>query len=112
VQALALLKLLEQKGLGVFCAPNGQAGVSMAKQYKPDLIILDIRMPGMDGLEACRRLKQDPRTNGIPVVLLTAHSEPEFLREGLEQGAVDFIPKDDFSEVVLLETLKQLGIIP
>jgi CheY-like chemotaxis protein len=111
VQALALLKLLEQNGLGVLCAPNGQAGLSMARQYVPDLIILDIRMPGMDGLEACRRLKQDPRTTDIPIVLFTAHSEPEFLREGLERGAVDFIPKDDFSEVVLLETLKQLNII-
>ncbi len=112
VQAFALVKLLEREGLSVLCAPNGVAGLEMARQSVPDLIVLDIHMPEMDGLEACRRLKQDAATAAIPVVLLTAYSEPIALREGLEGGAVDFIPKDAFSDVVLLETLRQLGILP
>jgi len=111
VQALTLIKLLEKQGLGVLCAPNGKSGLSMARQYLPDLIILDIQMPEMNGFEVCRCLKQDPETVDIPIVLLTAHAHPEMLREGLEGGAVDFIPKDAFSDLVLLETLRQLKFI-
>jgi CheY-like chemotaxis protein len=68
-------------------------------------------MPEMDGLEACRRLREDSNTAAIPVVLLTAHTESAALRAGLEGGATDFIPKDAFSDVVLLETLRQLNIL-
>lgn len=111
VQALALVKLLERENLNVLCASNGQAGISMARCYLPDLIILDIQMPEMDGLEACRYLKRDPKTLDIPIILYTEHNEPDMLKAGLEQGVVDFIPKDAFSDIVLLETLKQLNII-
>ena len=112
VQALSLLKLLERQGLNVICAPNGVAGLELAHKNLPDVIILDIHMPEMDGLEACRRLKQEKNTNTIPVVLLTAHTETEAFRAGVEGGAVDFIPKDAFSDVVLLATLRQLSILP
>lgn len=112
VQALSLLKLLEKQGLNVICAPNGIAGLELARKHHPDVIVLDIHMPEMDGLEACRRLKQYQDTSAIPVVLFTAHTEPESLRAGMEGGAVDFIPKDAFSDVVLLATLRQLSILP
>ncbi len=112
LQALALQQLLEEKGLVVLRAPNGRVGVSMAKQYLPNAIILDIQMPEMGGLGACRRLRQDPATSGIPIVMLTAFSEPATLVQGLEYGAVDFIPKDAYSDRVLLETLRQLHILP
>ncbi len=112
VQALALTKVLEQQGLDVVRASNGVLGVSMARGYQPDLIILDIQMPEMDGLEVCRCLKGDPETAAIPIILFTAHAEPEMLKTGFEQGAVDFIPKDAFSDIVLLETLRQLKILP
>ena len=111
VQALALRQLLEQKGLQVVRAMDGQGGITMAEQYLPDAIILDIQMPVMDGLEACRRLKQNPKTKDIPVVMLTAHGEPSMLMRGLGLGAVDFIPKDAFSDIVLIETLRQLHIL-
>ena len=110
VQALALQQLLEQKGLKVLRALNGRTGVAMAEQYAPDAIVLDIQMPEMDGLEACRRLQQNPQTSHIPIVMLTAHAEPEVLAQGLDLGAVDFIPKDAFSDKVLLETLRQLKV--
>ncbi len=112
VQALALVKLLEREGLNVLCAANGQSGLSMARCYIPDLIILDVQMPEMDGLEACHLLKQDPKTKKIPVILFTAHTEPEILKSGLDEGAVDYIPKDAFSDIVLLETLRQLNFLP
>ena len=112
VQALTLLRLLEKQGLNVICAPNGVAGLELAQKHLPDVVVLDIHMPEMDGLEACRRLKQDKNTSAIPVVLFTAHTEAEAFRAGLDGGAVDFIPKDAFSDAVLLATLRQLSILP
>ena len=111
VQALALQQLLEQKGITVLRAPDGRLGVAMAEQHLPDVVILDIMMPEMDGLEACRRLKQNPRTSHLPIVMLTAHSGSDMILQGLDLGAVDFIPKDAFSDKVLLETLRQLHIL-
>ena len=111
VQALALVELLQREGMEVLCAPNGRSGLLLAERYLPDIIVLDVQMPEMDGLEACRQLKGNPHTANIPIVLLTAHSEPHVLKEGFEGGAVDFIPKDAFSGVVLLETLRQLDIL-
>lgn len=111
VQALAIVKRLEAEGLSVIYAPNGRAGVSRAMSYQPAAIVLDVEMPEMNGLEACRLLKQDPKTAQIPIVILTAHSDIETLGEGLDKGAIDFIPKDAFSESVLVETLRQLGIL-
>ncbi len=111
VQAMALQKLLEGQGLRVICAPNGRVGVEMAERWKPDAIILDIKMPDMDGFEVCRRLQGNPQTSHIPVVMLTVYSEPPMLRQSIYLGAVDFIPKDDFANAVLLETLRQLKVL-
>lgn len=110
VQTLVLKRLLERRGLKVLCAYDGLEGVASAREFLPDLIILDIQMPEMSGLEACNVIKRDPRTHDIPVIILTAHAQPEMLREGLGSGAIDFIPKDAFSEMVLLKTLDQLGV--
>ena len=111
VQAFAMIQLLEQHGLNVLCAADGMTGVAIAQKSNPDLIILDIQMPGMDGLEACHLIKQDPTLENVPVIFLTAHSEPEKLRQGLGEGAVDFIPKDAFSDLVLVRTLAELELI-
>jgi two-component system cell cycle response regulator len=111
VQALSASQLLEDKGLNTICAVNGEAGLDMARQNLPDAILLDIQMPGMDGLEVCRRLQADPKTSGIPIILLTSQDNPETLRRGFDGGAVDFIPKDAFYGTILIETLRQLEII-
>ncbi len=111
VQALALTRLLEGYGLDVLCASNGQSGVAMARSYLPDLIILDVQMPEMNGLEACQQIKADPLTGNLPVILFTAHDSIDIMKMGLDQGAVDFIPKDAFSDVVLIETLRQLHLV-
>ena len=110
-QALALGQILEQEGVQVLWAPDGHIGVMMARQHCPDVIVLDIEMPEMNGLEACRRLKQNTLTEDIPVVMLTVRDEATTAVKGLDLGAVDFIPKDAFSNVVLIETLRQLGIL-
>ncbi|MBN1890936.1 MAG: response regulator [Thermoflexales bacterium] len=112
VQRLVLSDLLEQEGARVLCAAEGSTGVSMAQQHQPDAIVLDLEMPGMGGLEACRVLKDNPQTASIPVVVLTAYADRiDAILQGFSLGAIDFIPKDAFSEKVLLETLRQLGVL-
>lgn len=110
-QALALQQVLEQEGLQVLWASDGRIGVAMAQQQIPDVIVLDIEMPEMNGFEACRHLKENARTSSIPIVMLTVHADPTALMQGIDLGAIDFIPKDAFSESVLVETLRQLHIL-
>ncbi len=110
-QALRLQAVLEQEGLKVLCAFNGHAGLSMAQQYAPDVIVLDIEMPGMNGFEACKRLKNNAKTAEIPIVMLTRRDDVATLLQVLDLGAIDFIPKDVFSDATLLETLRQLCIL-
>jgi CheY-like chemotaxis protein len=111
-QALALKHLLKEQGLQVLWAPDGQAGVTLAQQHGPDVIVLDVEMPRMGGFEACRCLKDDVRTADIPIVMLTVRDDAATALRGIDLGAVDFIPKDAFSGSVLLETLRQLQILP
>ncbi len=111
-QALALEHLLKEEGLQVLWAPDGQAGVTMAQQHLPDIIVLDVEMPKMGGFEACRCLKEDPRMANIPIVMLTVRDDATTALRGMDLGAVDFIPKDAFSGPVLVETLRQLRILP
>jgi len=111
-QALALESLLIAEGLQVLWAPDGKTGVLKAQQLVPDVIVLSIETPDIDGFETCRRLKENVRTGGIPVVMLSVHDDAVTVTHGIDLGAVDFIPKDAFSGTVLLETLRQLQILP
>lgn len=74
-------------------APNGQRALELARQSRPDLILLDIMMPGMDGYEVCRQLKADPATAPIPIIFITAKSDETDETFGFELGAVDYITK-------------------
>ena len=74
-------------------AASGPAGLAMAQASPPDLILLDIMMPGMDGMETCRRFKADPRLAAVPVIFITALTETEAEVEGLSLGAADFLHK-------------------
>ncbi len=84
----------------MLCATNGKDALKLAASSVPDLILLDIMMPDMDGYEVCRQLKSDDRTKNIPVIFLTAKNEEEDEVKGLELGAVDYISKP-FSSVIL-----------
>ena len=91
------VKLLEAKLMSeyysVLTASNGFEAIEVARAEQPDLILLDVMMPKMDGFEACKRLKSDPMTAHIPVVMVTALDQPTDRVRGLEVGADDFLTK-------------------
>jgi two-component system phosphate regulon response regulator PhoB len=96
---------LSKEGYRVTCAASGEAAVKTAKTGRPDLILLDLLLPGIDGLEVCRRLKSEPQTRDIPIIMLTAKGEEVDVVTGLELGADDYVPKP-FSPRVLLARIK------
>jgi putative two-component system response regulator len=89
----ALAQALEPLGYEVWQAVDGPTALLLAKEHQPDVILLDIRMPGMDGFEVCKRLRADPETQLLPVVLLTAWDAREAKLQALEAGATDFLTK-------------------
>ena len=95
------------EGFEVISAQNGEEAIEKARREQPDLIILDIMMPKIDGYEACRILKANPLTKNIPVVLLTAKGRDIDKRLGMEVGATDYIVKP-FSPNKLVERIHQL----
>lgn len=84
---------LEKAGYEVVTALSGQAAVAQARETDPDLVILDIAMPGMTGWEVLERIEADPATAGVPVIMLTALSAEADVIRGLEEGAIDYITK-------------------
>ncbi len=84
----------------VFIATTGEQALALCASKHPDLVLLDIEMPGMDGYEVCRRLKADVATRDIPVIFVTAHSDESAETQGLDVGAVDFISKPINPKVV------------
>jgi len=83
----------------------------MARQLLPDLIVLDLQMPDMNGFQVCRELKETPNTAQIPIIMLTRHDDTEAVVLSMQIGIVDYIPKDAFADAVLVETLRQMGLI-
>ena len=85
--------MLREAGYSIMPATNGAAALQRVQKKLPDLILLDLMMPEMDGLEVCRRLKADPAAQSIPIIFLTASNEMSHLVQGLEAGAVDYVTK-------------------
>lgn len=92
---------LENEGYEVVTAYDGKTGVAKATTEMPDLILLDVMMPEMTGIEVCKILKQDTETAEIPIIMVTAKSGAEDAKEGLEAGAFDYIKKP-FEKIELL----------
>jgi len=88
-----LCRTLEDNGYDPLVAKNGETALSIVRKGGPELILLDIMMPGIDGYEVCRQLKEDPATRDIPVIFLSALSETKDKIRGLDLGAVDYISK-------------------
>jgi len=98
---------LAKEGYRVETAITGEEGLKLARSEKPDLILLDLMLPGMDGLEVCRALKSHAETQSVPIVMVTAKGEEADIVSGLELGADDYVTKP-FSSKVLIARLRSV----
>ena len=98
---------LSKAGHAITCASTGEDALTLARKQPPDLIVLDLMLPGIDGMEVCRRLKADSKTRDIPIIMLTAKTEEADVISGLDRGADDYITKP-FSPRVLAARVKSL----
>lgn len=98
----------EQQGFRVSVADNGEDGLADAKRKKPDIILLDVLLPRVDGFEVLAELKRDKLTASIPVVLLTNLGQKEDITKGLERGAVDYLIKAHFKPSETVAVVKRV----
>lgn len=107
-QVLGLLRLnFEMEGYDVSCAADGTEALEVVARDNPDLVVCDIMMPGIDGLEVVRRLRADPATADLPVVVLSAKAMRSDLRAGMEAGADEYVTKP-FDPVELIDVVGRL----
>ena len=105
-----LLETLEPVGYSVSVAPSGEVALRVAKANPPDLVLLDVMMPGMNGYETCAQLHAHPATGETPVIFVTAKSDLADMIEGFEAGGVDYITKPVQTEEVLIRVRTHLKI--
>ncbi len=105
-----LFEYLNALGFRILIAENGEEALTHTERGRPDIILLDIVMPGMDGFETCRRLKENERTKDIPVIFMTALSDTSKKIKGFEQGAVDYVTKPFNQEEVMARIATHLTI--
>ena len=103
-----LCALLESEGYKIFMAPDGPTALRIAERTTPDLILLDVMMPGMNGYEVCRRLKQEDKTRETPVIFITAETDTSAVVQGFQVGGVDYIPKPFRDAEVLVRVRNNL----
>ncbi|MES2692756.1 MAG: response regulator [Verrucomicrobiota bacterium] len=106
-----LKRKLEREGIRIITAYNGLEALEAVKRDRPDLILLDVMMPDMDGIEVCQRLQANPDTHGIPVIFITARTAKESKLEGLGVGAVDYITKPIDLDETLARVQTQLRFV-
>jgi CheY-like chemotaxis protein len=107
IQIELIRKHLEPIGYVILVARNGEEGIRLAQKEKPDLILMDMIMPGMHGLEATIKLKENPLTESIPIMALTIMSSPKFVQECYRAGIVGYLKKP-FDLRVLLESVERV----
>ncbi|MEB3161458.1 MAG: EAL domain-containing protein [Synechocystis sp.] len=105
-----LSKLMQQLGWQVISAMNGEEGIEQVEKISPTLILLDILMPGIDGFEVCRLLKNNPKTQHIPIIFLSALTDSDSIVRGLDVGAVDYIHKPFKQEEVIARLNLQIKL--
>jgi two-component system, OmpR family, alkaline phosphatase synthesis response regulator PhoP len=98
---------LRKEGYQTITAANGEEGLEKIRKNSPDIIILDLMLPGIDGFDVCRQLKTDKKTNTIPILMLTAKSEDTDIVTGLELGADDYVTKP-FSPKVIIARIRAI----
>lgn len=103
-EAHVLKSMLEKNGFEVETAENGTEGIERAREVQPDLILMDVVMPGLNGFQATRQLTKDPQTSNIPVIIVTTKDQETDRVWGMRQGATDFLTKP-VSENTLMEKI-------
>ena len=103
----AISHIVEKEGYSVTNASNGMTGLRMAREDKPDLLILDVMLPGIDGFEICSQLLNEPQTAKLPIIMLSAKGQDADKTTGLEVGANEYLTKP-VDRAVLLEKLAAL----
>ncbi len=109
VQAMSLKAVLEAQNFRVSWVSDGPEAIEQATARQVDLIVLDVELPTLNGFETCRRLKANPMTAQIPIIMFTSHDHPRETLAGLESGSLDYIPKDAFAQATLMATIRQLN---
>jgi DNA-binding response OmpR family regulator len=99
---------LDLEGFEVVSARDGEEGYKAAVKEKPDLILMDVLMPKLDGFEALKRLKADAETKAIPVIMLTNLGQKEDIEKGIQEGAVDYLIKAHFVPAEAVEKIKKV----
>ncbi|MEN8447807.1 MAG: response regulator, partial [Cyanobacteria bacterium J06555_13] len=105
-----LLKILSEQGYRVRPVTEGGMAITAAQLDPPDLILLDVKMPGMDGYEVCRQLKADARTRDVPIIFLTVLDDVIDIVKGFELGGVDYITKPVRAEELLVRIANQIAL--
>ena len=108
---LLVQKMLKRFNFKLRTASGGQQALDMVTQEKPDLILLDLMMPGIDGFEVIRRLRENPETADIQIIILSALNSQEDVVKGFNAGANDFIMKPIIMEKLLSCVVNQLGLV-
>jgi two-component system alkaline phosphatase synthesis response regulator PhoP len=103
----AISHIVEKEGYSVTSASNGMKGLSMAKEEKPDLLILDVMLPGIDGFEICNQLRNESQTAKLPIIMLSAKGQENDKATGLNVGADEYLTKP-VERAVLLEKITTL----
>lgn len=106
-----LTLILKSSGFTVGSSLGGVGAIPMIKELQPDVVLLDVMMPDMDGFEVCRRLKMDEETRVIPVIFITAKISDEDRKRGMDLGASDYLNKP-FKPAVLLARIRELAADP
>jgi CheY-like chemotaxis protein len=97
-----ITKIFEGRGLRVLAGKDGQEGLDLVAAHRPDVVLLDLDLPRIDGFEVCRRLKADEATRSIPIVMMTAaHVSPAAARRGVDCGADEYVAKPFLREVLI-----------
>ena len=99
---------LQFEGFQTLVAPNGEEGLEKAKRNNPDLILLDVMLPGVSGFEVLKKLKDNPKTREIPVLILSNLAPAKEQEQGRKLGAVDYFVKTDVSIFQVVEKIKEL----
>ncbi|MCE5270933.1 response regulator [bacterium] len=84
---------LKTYGFELFQAENGEAGIKLALAVRPDVILLDVRMPGIDGFETCRQLRQYDKMKKVPVIMVTVESDESAVKKAIQSGVTDYVLK-------------------